>query len=128
MYSRKSVGPRIDPWRTPALTGYFCEDFPPRTKWKNKVKYLTWNYVRLKFVKKTSMSNSFESLGYIKCYSSSSPRPFKCPSNSIRYNCQKICNWSGRPKTTLEIRKKVTFLHVINNVQDSLWKYYAVSD
>ena len=28
MYSRKSVGPRIDPWGTPALTGYSCEDFP----------------------------------------------------------------------------------------------------
>ena len=31
MYSRKSVGPRMDPWGTPALTGYFCEDFPSRT-------------------------------------------------------------------------------------------------
>ena len=28
MYSRKSIGPRMDPWGTPALTGYFCEDFP----------------------------------------------------------------------------------------------------
>ena len=24
MYIRKSVGPRMDPWGTPALTGYFC--------------------------------------------------------------------------------------------------------
>ena len=31
MYSRKSVGPRIDPSGTPALTGYSCEDFPSRT-------------------------------------------------------------------------------------------------
>ena len=31
MYSRKSVGPRIDPCRTPALTGYSCDDFPSRT-------------------------------------------------------------------------------------------------
>ena len=30
MYSRKSVGPRMEPWRAPALTGYFCEDFPSR--------------------------------------------------------------------------------------------------
>ena len=30
MYSRKSVGPRKDPWVTPALSGYFCEDFPSR--------------------------------------------------------------------------------------------------
>ena len=31
MYSRKSVGSRIDPWGTPGLTEYSCEDFPPRT-------------------------------------------------------------------------------------------------
>ena len=31
MYSMKSVGPRIDPSGTPALTGYSCEDFPSRT-------------------------------------------------------------------------------------------------
>ena len=31
MYSRKSVGPRMEPWGTPALTGYYCEDFPSRT-------------------------------------------------------------------------------------------------
>ena len=27
MYSRKSVGPRMEPLGTPALTGYSCEDF-----------------------------------------------------------------------------------------------------
>ena len=31
MYSRKSVGPRMEPWGTPTLTGYSCEDFPSRT-------------------------------------------------------------------------------------------------
>ena len=31
MYSRKSVGLRMDPERTPTLTGYSCEDFPSRT-------------------------------------------------------------------------------------------------
>ena len=31
MYSRKSVGPRMEPWGTPALTGYSYEDFSPRT-------------------------------------------------------------------------------------------------
>ena len=35
-------------------------------------------------MKKTSLPNSVESLGYIKCYSSSSARPVKSPSNSIR--------------------------------------------
>ena len=29
---------------------------------------------------------------YVKCYSSSGPTPAKSPSNSIRYNCQKICS------------------------------------
>ena len=31
MYSRKSVGPRIEPQGTPALTGFTCENFPFRT-------------------------------------------------------------------------------------------------
>ena len=31
MYRRKYVGPRMEPWGTPALTGYSCEDFPSRT-------------------------------------------------------------------------------------------------
>ena len=31
MCSRKSVGPRMEPSGTPALTGYYCEDFPSRT-------------------------------------------------------------------------------------------------
>ena len=50
------------------------------------------------------MPNSVKSLGYIECHSSSSPRPVKNPGNSIRYNCEKISNWSWRPKTILEIR------------------------
>ena len=33
MYRRKSVGPRIYPWETSALTGYSREDFPSRTTW-----------------------------------------------------------------------------------------------
>ena len=32
MSSAKSVGPRIDPWGTPALTGYSCDHFPCRTR------------------------------------------------------------------------------------------------
>ena len=38
MYSRKSVGLRMEPWRTPTLTGYSCEDFPSRT---TKVTFLS---------------------------------------------------------------------------------------
>ena len=50
----------------------------------------TRNFIRFKFVKKTSITNPIKSLGYIKCHSSSIPRPVdKSPSNAIRYNCQK---------------------------------------
>ena len=31
MFSRKSVGPRMETSGTRALTGYSCEDFPSRT-------------------------------------------------------------------------------------------------
>ena len=101
----------MEPWRTPALTGYSCEDFPSRTTRsrlllrKEEIRpNLTWYSIRLKFVKKTSMPNPVKSLGYIKCHSSSSPRPVKSPSNSIINNCKKI--WDLRSKTILEIRKK----------------------
>ena len=56
-------------------------------------------------MKKTSISNPVKSLGYIKCYSSSSPRPVKSPSNSIRYNGKKVCSSSRRPKTILKSEK-----------------------
>ena len=73
----------------------------------NTTKYLIWNSVSLKFVKKTSMPNPVKTLGYIKCHSSSSPTPVKSHINSMRYNCEKIYNWSRRPKIILEMRKKV---------------------
>ena len=87
----------MEPWRTPALTRYSCEDFPSRTtrsylllrKENIKAKYLTWNSIQPKFVKKTCMPNHVNSLGYIKCYSLSSPRPAKSPGSSIRHNCEK---------------------------------------
>ena len=76
MYSRKSVGLRMEPWRTPALTGYSCEGFLSRTtelliteKRRNKANDLTWNSIRLKFVKGTSKADLVKSLGYIKCNS-----------------------------------------------------------
>ena len=28
MYSRKSVGPKMEPSKTPPLTKYYCGDFP----------------------------------------------------------------------------------------------------
>ena len=78
----------------------------------NKTKYLTWNSIT--FVKKTRMPNPVISLGYINCYSSSSPRPVRTPSNSIGSNCQKICSLSRRRKIIQEIWIKETFLYMIN--------------
>ena len=37
-------------------------------------------------------------------------------SNSIWYNCRKICSWLRNLKTLLEIRSKPTFLLVINKL------------
>ena len=109
----------MEPWGTPVFTGYSCEDFPSITTRRrlllreNKAKYLTWNCVRVKSVK-ISMPNLVKSLGYTKCSSLSSLNPIKSPSNSIRYNFQAISCWSRVPTAILEIRKKVTFLYVIN--------------
>ena len=55
-----------------------------------------------------------KNLGNITCYSSSSLGPVKNPSKSIRCNCKKICSWLRRPKTILEIRRKATFLKMVN--------------
>ena len=60
------------------------------------------------------MQNAVKILGYIKGCSSSSPRPFRTPNNSVRCNFQKICNSSRRLKTILEIRKKAVFIDVNN--------------
>ena len=68
------------------------------------------------------MPNPVKCLGYIKCHSSSSSRPVKSPSNSIRQNYQKICSWSRKPKTILEISKKITFLWVIINT--NIYKFF----
>ena len=46
---------------------------------------MTRNSVRLKFVKKTSLSNPVKNLGYIKCYSSGSPKLVKSPRNFLKF-------------------------------------------
>ena len=54
------------------------------------------------------MPNPVKSLGYIKCHSSSSPRSFKSPSNSIRYHHEKICSWPRRPKSIYPVNIQLT--------------------
>ena len=84
----------------------------------DKTKYLTWNSIRLMLGKKISMPNPVKSLGYIMCHSSSSPKPVRSPSNPIRYNCEKICSWSRRPQSILEIRnQKIIVIELITNYE-----------
>ena len=73
--------------------------FPFRSTWsrliqrEEEMRRNIWFKIPLNLIKvvtKTNMPNSVERFGYIKCYSTSSPKLVKSPSNSIRYNCQKI--------------------------------------
>ena len=122
MYSAKSVTLRMEPRGTPALIGSSCDVWQFRITEgsvllrndETRVKTFTWNFIRFEFVKKTSKPKQVKSLGYIKCYNSNSPRPIESPSNSIRYNCQKICSWMTTRETILEVRKEIIFLEVIN--------------
>ena len=94
MYSRKNAGPRMEPWGTLALTGYFCEHLPSRTTWSHllltqeEIKPNIWP--EIPYDLRRPACQTVKSLGHIWCYSSSSPRPVKNASNSIRYNCKKI--------------------------------------
>ena len=81
MYSRKSIEPRIEHWRTTVLMGYSCKDFPSRTTQScllprnGKTRPTTQTEIPLyEFVKKTSEPNPVKSHEYIKCQSSHSNR------------------------------------------------------
>ena len=66
----------MDPWGTPSLAGYSCEHFPSRTTWSSlllRKGEIRPNILPDLSLKKTSLPNSVENLGYIKCFSSSSP-------------------------------------------------------
>ena len=72
-------------------------------------------FLRLEFMKKTSVPHHVKSLGHNKCYSSRSPKPIKCPINSIRYDCKKKSTVEKEHLNPYwEIRKKAIFLEVIN--------------
>ena len=45
MYIGKSVASRMDPWRTPALPGYSCENLPSRTTWKEEIRPNVWSEI-----------------------------------------------------------------------------------
>ena len=115
MYSRKSVGPVIEHWGTPALIGYSCEDFPFTNTWSHpllrneEIRQNIWPNIRLNFMKKSCMPKAVKSLRCVKCYSSSSLSHVKSPINSTRYNCHKICSWLRIPNTILEVWKRPYF-------------------
>ena len=70
MYSRKSIGPRMEPWEAPALNEYSCRDFPNKTLLLGKegirAKYLIQNCIGLNFAKKTSMPNPVKSHSFLQ--------------------------------------------------------------
>ena len=79
---------------TPLPSGYFWM-FQSKIKIKKiflEVLFPHGLYILPLIIPKTS-PEPVKSLGYIMCYSSSSIRPVKYPTNSIRYNCQ-ICSRS----------------------------------
>ena len=63
-------------------------------------------------MKKTSISNPVEGLGYVKYCSSGVPDLLKKTPNYVKYNYHKICVWSRRHKTTLKSDKR-PFFYVI---------------
>ena len=117
MYSRKSLGPRIKPWGSPALTGYSCEDFSSRTTWsylllrEEEIRRNIWPEIAydLSLWKRPACQTLSKTSDIQVIQLWSGPSPVKSPSNSISYNCQKICSWLKRPKTILEIRKTPHF-------------------
>ena len=104
--------------RNSSINWIFCEDFPSKTTRNHlllrqeQLRPNIWLEIPhdLSLWRRPACQTYPKSLGYIKCYSSSSPTTVKSRSNSIRYECKKICSWSIGPKTILEIRKKATFL------------------
>ena len=115
MNSRKSVGPRMESWWTPALTGYSCEDFPSWTTQRRLL--LRKEKIRPNIWPRIPLDLSLRRRPACKTLSRAldNPRPAKSFSNSIKHNCQKIYSRSRRAKLILEIRKKATFCQVIDN-------------
>lgn len=119
MYGRKRVEARMGFWGTPAFMRYSQKEVSCRTTGTclllgyEKAKLLIWNSIRLDLLKKTILPNPVQTLSYIKCYCSSSPKPVIYYHNYIRYNYQQIYSWTRWPETIQEIRYKTTFFKVI---------------
>ena len=117
MYSSKNVGPRVEPWRTPALTGYSGKVLPSEPL-KAICYGKTTKQLRIldpKFHKTLWRIPKCQTFQKGLGISSSTVRDApdnKTFSNFIRWNYQKVCSWLRRPEIILKIRKKATFLEV----------------
>ena len=80
--------------------------------------------MRLRFVKKESMPNPVKSLGYIKWYSSRSPRPIKIPSNSTNTTVRRSAvdledlkpYWKSKKGHTSRDDPQFYYLHVFTQL------------
>ena len=109
MYSRKSVEPRMEPWGTLVLTRYSCKNFSSRTTW-NRL-FLRKDKIRPNIRPKTPWDLCLWRRPACQILS----KALDISIATALYNCQKIYSWLIRSKTILEIRKKATFLWLINN-------------
>ena len=81
----------------------------------DKIRLRTWHKISIRFKFIENFTVPVESFGYVKCYSLSSSRPNKSPSNSIRDKYQKICGWTiytGNWKKTFYFLKWSKFLYI----------------
>ena len=83
MSNRKSVGPKMEPWGTQALTRYSCEYFPSKTTQsrqlfrKDKIMPNIWPEIPLELSLWRRACKTLSRALVIKYYSSSSLRPIK---------------------------------------------------
>ena len=115
--STKVIRPLALVVATSVLARYYCHilarTIPSRLtprKDEKKIKHLTWNSIRLKSVKRTRISNTVESLGYIKYFSSISPRPVKTQAILEDTTVRRALVDREDLKLSLEIGKRPHFL------------------
>ena len=135
MYSGKSVRPKIEPSRTLALTEDSCEDFLSRTTWRivifnekrrNKAKYLSWHFIRLGFVKKTSILTLSKCLDISSAVANATPELLK----SIPFLSDATVRRSAFDRENLVV---FSYTGSSNNLENNIlsdkdWRVYKVCE
>ena len=108
----------MESWGNPVLTGYFCGDFPSRTTPSRLLRRKDDKIPDLKLHKIRVCEEDQHVAPCQKPWIYRVPHLTMPPGQLnalaiISYNCQKVCSWSRRPETIMEIRKEATFLEVI---------------